>query len=77
MECLECERLWQAYAEATSRYADLVNQQEITGRRADDRKLKELEASVLAAAARLLDARNQAHSHSETSHFRSEKPSGS
>jgi hypothetical protein len=69
MQCEECERLWQQYAEAVSRYTDLVNQQEISARAADMHRLEELEAEVLAAAIRLISARHQAHSHAEIRHF--------
>ena len=68
MECQECERLWQVYAEATSLHADLVQQQEISRRRADPARTKELESAVMDAAARLLEARNRAHAHSEHAH---------
>lgn len=65
MDCAECDKLWRVYAEATARYADLVNQQEITNRDADSAKLHDLEASVLGAAASLLT-----HWHTEASHYR-------
>ena len=68
-ECSECERLWQEYAEAVSRYADLVMQQEMSARAADLNRLEQLEAEVLAAAIRVIGARHQAHSHAEIAHF--------
>ena len=74
MECQECVRLWQEYADAISRHADLVNQQEIRRNSSNNTKLRELEAEVLAAAVRLIGARHQAHSHAEINHFRSPDP---
>ena len=65
MDCAECEKLWQAYAEATAGYADFVNQQEISDRFADSAKLNQLESIVLSAAVSLLS-----HWQVETSHYR-------
>jgi hypothetical protein len=66
--------LWQEYAEAVSRYADLVMQQEMSARVADLNRLEQLEAEVLAAAIRVIGARHQAHSHAEITHFHAGAP---
>ena len=65
MDCAVCDKLWQAYAEATARYADFVNQQEIREHFADSEKLNQLEGFVLSAAVNLLS-----HWQIETSHYR-------